>query len=153
MPIEGGKIDYDRGVIINTHKDTGMDVFMYVDQPGHFLTAHGGVVPDIVAGQAGYDVEKLAKERLRQERKGAAMAAIDKELNDEKNIIEETVEERNGFKLISIGLGRHHVVDPDGNRLTQIPQPLDLANKLLDAMAGPKAVAAATSLGIGKKNG
>lgn len=135
MPI--GNIDYDRGVIINVHQATGMDVFMYVDDPGVFLTAHGKVVPDEIASEAGYDTTKLAKERDKKSRKAQAMQMIDDELADDKDVKEEVVEERNGFKIVATGLGRHYLIDPDGNRLTSISQPLEAAKKLLNGMAGP----------------
>jgi len=132
-----GKIDYDRGVIIRSHTTTGMDVFMYVDTPGEYLTAHGTPVPDTIAKEAGYDVDILSKEKLKRERKQAAMDAIDKELNNEKDVSEEVVEEKNGFKVVSIGLGRHHILVPEGNRLSTNVLPLDMALKVMNAMADP----------------
>lgn len=129
-------IDYDRGVLINVHAGTGMDVFMYVDDPGKFLTAHGTVVPDKVAGEAGYDVEKLAKERLRLERKRVASDLIDRELSDDKNLEEKELKEKNGFRLVSLGLGRHNVKDPDNNVLNAHPLPKESAVKLFAAMSG-----------------
>lgn len=129
-------IDYDKGVLINTHPGTGMDVFMYVQQPGKYLTAHGKDVPDKIAAEAGYNVEQLAKERLRMERKAQASAIIDKELSDDASTLEECVDNRNGFRLVSIGMGRHNVKDPDGNVLNSHPLPKESAEKLFDAMAG-----------------
>lgn len=133
-----GNIDYDRGVIINTHKATGMDVFMYVDDPGKFITAHGKEVPDPIAAEAGYDTEKLAKERVKKERKSQAMAMIDAELADDKDVQEEVVEEKNGYKIITTGLGRFHVVDPENNRLTTQPVSAEIAQKLFTGMAAPE---------------
>lgn len=129
-------IDYDRGVIINVHKTTGMDVFMYVDSPGRFADAHGNVVPDSIAGESGFDIEKLGKERLRLERKKQANALIDKELADEADTAEKTLSERNGFKLVTIGLGRHNVRDPEGNILNTQPMAKESAQRLWAAMAG-----------------
>lgn len=128
-------IDYDRGVLINTHF-SGMDVFMYVDDPGKFLTAHNTVVPDEIAKQAGYDTDKLGKERVRLERRKVANALIDKEMADDKDIVETVVFENNGFKLVSIGMGRHNVRDPDGNILNAHPLPKETGEKLFAAMAG-----------------
>lgn len=130
------KVDYDRGVIIMTHPGSGMDVYMYVDSPGVYLNANELHVPDNLAAAAGYDVERLSKEKLRMERKAKAGALIDKELSDDANTSEEEVSERNGFKLVSIGLGRHNVKDPDGNQLNAHPLPLESAQKLFVAMAG-----------------
>lgn len=128
-------IDYDRGVLINVHKETGMDVFMYVDEPGKYLTAHGHPVPAAIAAQAGYDTEKLEKERIRQERKLQASAIIDKELSDEKDVVEIEVGKAAGFTLVSIGLGRHHLKDPEGNQITANPLTLEQGKKLLAAMS------------------
>lgn len=130
------KIDYDRGAIIMSHPGTGMDVFMYVDAPGEYLTAHAVPVPDDIAQAAGYDVARLAKERLRNQRKAQASAIIDRELADDANTNEECVDVRNGFHLVSIGMGRHNVKDPDGNILNAHPLPKEGAQKLFNAMAG-----------------
>jgi len=129
-------IDYDRGVIINVHPGTGMDVFMYVEQPGQFMTAHGTTVPDQIAREAGYDVDKLSKDRLRMERKAQASALIDQELNDDASTVEQVVKEIGGFSMVSIGLGRFNVKDPDGNKLNANPMAEASAEKLMNAMAG-----------------
>lgn len=134
MPV--GNIDYDRGVIINTHQSSGMDVFMYVDDPGKFLNAHSKVVSDEIAGEAGYDITKLAKDRVKKERKEQAMSMIDAELADDKDVVQEVVAEKNGYKIITTGLGRHHVIDPDGNRLNSFPLLPEAAEKLMNGMAG-----------------
>lgn len=146
------KIDYDRGVIINTHQATGMDVFMYVDAPGKFLTAHGLPVADAIAKEAGFDIDYLGKERVKKERKQRAFAAIDAELADDKDAKTEIVAEKNGYQLVSTGSGRHHVNDPDGNRLTSIPLSLDQAERLMLSMAGAEADAAKLGDEINKDN-
>lgn len=137
MPI--GSIDYDRGVIINTHQLSGMDVFMYIDDPGKYLTAHSVAVSETIAKEAGYDVEKFSKDRVKKSRKEQALELIDAELADDKDVREEVVGERNGFKLVTTGLGRHHVVDPDGNRVNPMPMAEESAKKLFNGMAGPAA--------------
>jgi hypothetical protein len=146
------KIDYDLGVIINIHKNTGMDVFMYVDEPGVYLNAHGDKVAQEIAAEAGYDVEKYSKARVKMDRKKQALAMIDAELADEKDVVEVALAERNGYKVVSTGLGRHHVVDPDGNRLTTFPVSLDIAQKLFDGMAG-EAKAEEKPVVVGKSSG
>lgn len=141
MPVSD-KIDYDRGVIINIHSLTGMDVFMYADDPGKFLDAHGNIVPDVVAKEAGYDTEKLAKARVKKDRKEHALTLIDQEFADDKDTNEETVLEIDGFKVVTTGLGRHHVIDPDGNRLNNFPLTREAAEKLANQMgdAAPKTI-------------
>lgn len=135
MPISD-KIDYDRGVIINIHAATGMDVFMYADDPGKFLDAHGNIVPDNIARESGYDTEKLSKEREKKSRKEKALGLIDAEFADDKDVKEECINETAGYKVISTGLGRHHVLDPDGNRLNNFPLTLEAAERLMSGMAG-----------------
>ena len=134
--MEDRKIDYDRGVIINIHKVSGMDVFMYADDPGVYLNAHGGSVSVAIAKEAGYDTEKLEKDRVKKSRKAQAAAMIEAEFADEKDQEENLVIERNGYRVVNTGLGRHHVLDPDGNRLNAHPLSAEVANKLLDGMAG-----------------
>lgn len=124
-------IDYDRGALIKTHPGTGMDVFMYVDDPGKYLNAHGHAVPETIAQESGYDVEKLGKEKLRLERKKNAAALIDAELADDKDLTENVVAEIDGWQLISLGLGRHNVVDPDGNILNKNHLSVEMGQKLL----------------------
>lgn len=131
-----GNIDYDRGVIINTHPGTGMDIYMYVDSPGFFLTAHAKPVPDELAKQAGYDVEKLAKERLRKSRREQALTAIDKELADSRDVEETVVKAIGAWKLVHIGLGRHFVIDPEGNRINPTPLTEEIGTRLLSTMSG-----------------
>lgn len=128
------KIDYDRGVIINTHR-TGMDVFMYADDPGIYLSAHSLPVSEEIAKEAGYDTEKLGKERLRKERRLAAMEAIDKDLEDVKDMGEKIIKEDEGFKLVHIGLERYVVRDPEDNQLNKGVLTQVQGEKLLTSMA------------------
>lgn len=128
-------IDYDRGALIMVHPGTGMDVFMYVDQPGVYMNAHGHAVADNIAREAGYDVEKLGKERVRRERIAAASAAIDQEFHDTKDQDDIVVRCVDGWKLVSFGFGRHNVVDPDGNVLNKMPLSLEMGEKLFASFA------------------
>jgi hypothetical protein len=127
-------IDYDRGVLIRVHAQTGMDIFMYADQPGVFLNAHGTEVTPLLAQQAGYDTDKLVKERKKRERMAEAMAKIEREMDGQDEVESKIVEERDGYKIMDIGLGRHNLVDPDGDNLNTIPLPLEQAKLLLDSL-------------------
>lgn len=112
-------ISYKRGVIINMDPRTGVEVFMYVDDPGVYLSAHGTPVAEELARAAGYDVAKFAKERKLKERLKQAHASIQKELEMEsaKSDNRIVVKEKSGFKVVDIGIGRHIVQDPEGNVL------------------------------------
>jgi hypothetical protein len=131
------KIDYDRGVRIRTVPNMGMDIFMYKDAPGVYLNAYGTEVTLELAKLAGFDVERLGKLRLRQER----MAQMARQIDDELATAEqsrEVVEELDGFKIISLGDERYVIEDPDGNVLTTQIVSLAMANKLLGGLVPSK---------------
>lgn len=128
-------IDYNRGVLKKVHNKLGVDVYMYKDTPGVYLNAYGTEVSEALAAEAGFDIETLGRARLKRERMAQAMAAIEQELNPEVGAGErKLVEERGGFKIMDIGLGRHIVEDPDGNKLTAAPLPLETAKVLLERL-------------------
>lgn len=140
MALEGRHIDYDRGVIIKIHQQTGMDVFMYADEPGVFRNAFGTEIDASIAKEAGFDTDRLVKEKVKRERLAEAARSIEQELalaDDEGK--KDVVSERNGFKVIDVGLGRHFVEDPDGNRLTLHALPLEQAKGLLEKLV-PKGI-------------
>src|SRR6266699_464625 len=116
-PFPQGYIDYDRGVHIRTHHSTGVDVYMYVDNPGVYLSAHGTPVSEALAREAGYPVDEQVKQRELNKRLRAAHAAVYAEMNAGE-AAQEIVEERDGFTIVSIGLGRHIIKSPDGDQLT-----------------------------------
>ncbi len=130
-------IDLDRGVIIRAIQDTGMDVFMYRDDPGVYLTAFGNVVTEEVASMAGFNIAKWR--RLRNRKLGIAKAA---ELLDAEEALADSeaqrtiVHDKDGFKVVLLGLGRHIVEDPDGNNLTPgAALAVEPAIRLCDALA------------------
>lgn len=126
-------IDYDRGVSIREDPKTGVQVFMYKDTPGVYLDVFGHEVSEELAKAASFDVENLSKARQRRERMAAAMAAIAADLPMDTDL--KTVKERDGFKIVEYGMGRHRVEDPDGNTLNTIPLPKEQAFLLLDNLA------------------
>ena len=128
------KIDYDRGVTFSLHPTTGMNVYMYKNEPGIYRNAYGAVIPETLAKEAGFPVEKYAKERVRRERVAAAMGAIDEELKEADAQSQNVVVERNGFQVVEFGAGRHNVKDPDGNVLNTIPLTKEVAEKLLERL-------------------
>lgn len=124
---------YDRGVMIRSHP-MGLDIYMLLDVPGDYVTAHGNPVTEEFAQQAGFPVEQLRREKVKRERMAQARDAIEKEL-ELQEAIREVVEEKNGFKVVAIGLGRHMVEDPDGNVLTKEPLAKEQASLLLKALS------------------
>lgn len=129
-------IDYNRGVIKKATPDHGIEVYMYIDEPGVFLNAFGTQVHTSLAEHAGFDIVLLGKERLKRERMAIARKSIEDELElPEYTIVEkEIIAERGGFVIVHIGLGRHIVEDPDGGKLVENPLTLEEAKIVLDQM-------------------
>lgn len=127
-------IDYDRGVHKRTHNSTGINVYMYVDDPGVYLNEHGAVIDERFAREAGFPVDEQIKQRDLKKRLKAAHDAIMKEMQmaAEEKVV---VEEKNGFQILDIGLGRHNILSPDGDVLTDHPLPLEEAKKVLNMIA------------------
>lgn len=126
-------IDYDRGVIKNVHP-SGVAVYMYVDTPGVFINAFGTEVDVELAKSSGFDTEPLLRKRIYNERVSEAMENIEAEMvtGEAKR---EPIMERDGFKVLDIGLGRHDIEDPDGNKLNTLPMPLEQAELLFNQLA------------------
>lgn len=131
-------IDYDRGVLINTDAISGMDIFMYYDQPGVYLNAHGVPVPEALAKSAGFDVEFYSKEKVKRDRMAAAKAVIENDLKDAKDETGEKIDLDGGYSIVGIGLGRYMLKDPDGNTLTETPLSKEHALSVAKLLAQPK---------------
>ena len=128
------KIDYNRGVHIMIHAGMGMDIFMYVDDPGVYFNAHGMPVVEELARQAGFPVDEYRKEREIRRRKSEAAEAIDAEF--ERQATEPVLHaERAGFKIMNMGVGRFKVYGPEGEELHKNYLPEDVAVGLLDKLA------------------
>lgn len=137
LPVE--PIDLNRGVIICIHP-TGMRVNMYVDDPGVYLTIHGGTISEEIAKQAGFPVEKHAKQRIKLQRLADAKARItrDMEAEDLERDEVEVVSEVGGYRIVHIGLGRHQVQDADGSPLHTEQLTREQADSLLKGLTEVK---------------
>jgi len=150
-------IDYDRGVVIRLIPKLNMEVFMYVSEPGVYLSAHGKELPRSIAEEAGFDVIRLEAQRLHRERmaKASQMIAAELKIGDDAGI-RTVVEAKDGFKIVSIGRGRHELEDEDGNILTPgAALTLDLARYVLrgfvnEAAPAPAAVVPPSNRGRGR---
>lgn len=135
-------IDLNRGVIVKKHARTGMQVFMYRDQPGVYLNAFAKPVSENLAKEVGFDVETLGRKKLAKEKLGAAMQAIEAELAVEHAEERKIIAQRGGYNVVDLGLGRARIEDDEGHSLTETPMAQDYALKLLDELAGPEVDAA-----------
>lgn len=123
---------YNRGIMKRSHP-LGLDVYMYIDTPGEYMTAHGTPIAEEFAQAAGFPIDSLRREKIKRERMAQAKQAIEAELEVQASV-REVVEEKDGFKVYSIGLGRHAVEDPAGNSLSKEPLTKEQALLLLKAL-------------------
>lgn len=130
-------IDLDRGVWMRTHPGVGMDVYMYVDDPGVYYDAHGNQVSKAIAEAAGFDVEKLEVEHKRKTAVDNAMKEIDAKFGTTQPKVHA---EQGGFTAWDMGMGRFNVKDAQGNVLNKDPISKEQAEVLLKHLAPkPKA--------------
>ena len=114
------EIDLNRGVTIKTHS-SGVQIYMYKDNPGVYLTAHGTEAPQKLAREAGFDVEKLRRALVKKERMAQALEAVEQEFSAPESS-HKVIAEKDGFSVMSIGFGKHNLIDPDDNKIN--PRPL-----------------------------
>jgi hypothetical protein len=72
-------IDLDRGVEYRAIGQHGPSIYMYADDPGTYLDAHGVPVSDELAAAAGFDVKKHRLLKARTAKIAEAKAAIDEQ--------------------------------------------------------------------------
>lgn len=127
-------IDYDRGVLIKKDEKSGIEVFMYLDEPGVFLSQVGRELAPELAAAAGYPVVELLKKREIKIRMAKAEIKIRAELEaaEEGSKI---IQEKDGFKVLDIGLGRHRVLGPDNEPLTSEVLTKEQATLLVEQLA------------------
>lgn len=125
-------IDYDRGVLINQHP-SGIEVYMYIDEPGVYLSAHGNVIATKFAKEAGYNVDELERKKKIKDglREYEAKLRAEMELPEEQRKV---LKEWEGFKVIELTPGRCQLLAPDGKVLHDGVLPADKAIELLDAL-------------------
>lgn len=128
------KIDmYNRGVRKKSTPE-GVEVYMYIRDPGVFINAFGKPVGDELAAKAGFDVKELTKQKTKKDRQAAALKAIEEEYGGD---VEggKVVKKQGDLEVVDIGGGRHHIRDEDGNVLTPTPLPLESAEAVMKQMA------------------
>lgn len=114
------KIDLDRGISCMKSKEGDFHIYMYLDEPGLYYNANEVRVPDKLAKAAGFDVETHKLQRLKREKLAKANAQIDEEIaamagdTTKKTLASD---EKTGFRVVDIGLGRANVLDHDGGKI------------------------------------
>lgn len=124
-------INADRGYHMRSHPTLGMDIFMYVDDPGVYLTAHCDRVDEALAEAAGFPVAKHKKEHEIKYALAAAHKAVLEKYGAAKP---KFFMERGEFKIMDIGMDRYNVLSGD-EVLNKDPIPKEEAMMLLDHLS------------------
>lgn len=127
-------IDLDRGVQSRSDPQTGMEVYMYWDEPGVYRSAHGTEIALAIAERCGFPIEEHLKQRRIKEALKSAHDKVMADLASSNPGANTVVEEKEGFKLVDIGYDRYQVYSPDGDVLHPQPLTLHVAKTLLDQL-------------------
>lgn len=117
-------IDLNRGVTIKTDPSTGARIYMYKDQPGVFLNAHGAVVAETLAARCGFQVKDLMRERRKREALIKSAQEIEAEFEEKmavKTADKVLAESADGYKAVQRPFGRCWVYGPDDKPINDRP--------------------------------
>lgn len=134
-------IDFDRGVQIQRQNldNGGMYIYMYIDTPGVYLNAHGKEVPEALAREVGFDVDKHRKARIKREKMSEYMNQVEAELEMLSEAGEEVVlHELGGYKVVQINEDSANVFTTEGDKLNSVALPISKAVALLEKLTGGK---------------
>lgn len=131
------KIDYNRGVQKWLDPSSGVEVYMYDDSPGKYLSNQGTPITEEFAKRAGVDIEFFRRQRIKLERMTAAKDLIEKELQADEGR-KKTVFERDGWAIVHVGFGLHYIEDPDGTKITEAKLTLEQAHDVFNHLAPAK---------------
>jgi hypothetical protein len=115
-----GSLDLNRGVMTKFHPQNGMKISQYIDSPGVYYTDTAEPVPPELARQAGFNVEKDMRNKLKNERLAAAKRQIEAEMRQEEDAIAEALSGKSGFDVRHIGGGQYALFGKDGKKLTRV---------------------------------
>lgn len=112
-------IDLDRGVTKRRHP-SGFVVAMYKETPGHYFDVNEQPVAPEAARSAGFDVDALEKERLKQEKLQEARERIESQFSTTEADMERILNaQAEHYAVKHVGSNLYAVFDPDGNQLTR----------------------------------
>lgn len=128
----GERINLDRGVMQRFHPG-GMRISMYLDSPGVYLTENGDPVPELLAEQAGFDVKKHAKDKVKQEKVAAFKAQLERDMASEEDAISQALSGEGRVDVRPIGGGQYAIFDKEGKRMTKVA----MSRADAEAIVGP----------------
>lgn len=122
-------IDLDRGVMTRFHP-SGFKVHTYIGNaegrgadPGTYFDENGLVIDKRIAREAGFDVERDLREKVKQNRLAEARAALEAEYKSEEDKLAEIMSGKGSYDVRHIGAGQYAIFDKkgaDGKRLTRV---------------------------------
>lgn len=130
---ENYKVDVNRGCHIRIHKATGMAIYMYIEMPGVFLNDHARPVPPELAAEAGFDVDKLLRDRRKREALLKATQAVEAEYSTVAK--RDIVAEHGEYRVIALSDDLFMVEFEDGSPLSK-PVPETIAMSTFRMLAG-----------------
>lgn len=111
------QLDWDAGVTSKHHK-SGIWVNMYKNKPGIFYDNRGGVVPESIAQDCGFDVKKLKLIAERKSKVDSAMKDIEAEFSASDD--REVIFQRGDYMVIAGPKGTADIIDIDGNAMNTV---------------------------------
>jgi hypothetical protein len=109
-------LDLNRGVKTRFHPN-GMKVSMYLDDPGTYLDDLGKPFPDELAKQAGFDLDKWRKEKLKLQKLAAFKKQLDQEYASAEEQLATELSRNGGHDVRAIGGGQYALFGKDGSKV------------------------------------
>lgn len=127
-------IERSRGAIIRFHP-SGFRVVMYKDAPGEYVDERGEKFPVAIAKAAGFNVEKLAKERDKQERMVAFKEKLDRDYASEEERLAAALSTDGELSVKHIGGGQYAIYN-GASRVTHTALNKTEAEALIEQLTG-----------------
>lgn len=133
------KIDRNRGCVIRFHPK-GMRVVMYYDAPGEYFDERGSPLNIEVAKAAGFDVERLARDRAKQDKLNEYKKRLDKEFQEQEDKLAQAMSENSDLEVRHVGGGQYMIYSQDGDEpITKFAMNRAEAETLIEALDGGEA--------------
>lgn len=133
------ELDVNRGVVIRFHP-MGIKVAMYRDEPGVFIDVNGNELSRDVARAAGYDVDRLLRERAKAERLAEFHAELEDEFQKREREIDEGIkrefDDGAALEMRKLGVGYAIFNSRTGKKLTSVSMSYKDASSLIESMGG-----------------
>lgn len=128
-----GPLDMSRPLMYCTHQASGARIFMYIDAPGEYLDQHARPVPEAMAKEAGFQVDRYRKQRIFNKERAKFEDALKAQLQVSDQV--EVYKEEGDLKILHYPETGVAYIEREGVRLNDTPIPLSTAVILFDQFA------------------